>query len=276
MSDRNAAADRVVATLARDPELLDLVRNRLASPTVLTADDLPRTPLDEALALLAEGTAAFQDFCVTNEIRRGVFGASTDPAVQRRNPLAKHWKKFMKENAIPRNVKVAKMLVAYFEGHLPQRIKEFCDYVDDYRDLITDWDNEVPDAQMTIGRNFPTGFDDYLQTLKDEHDRLALAAAKKVLEGPHMAWSVLMIEHEFGQRDEGWALFMSREDAEAYRVEQSKGSHGAPGQYFEYGTPVPQTVEHGVWLRLVVERQLQSKNNPRPRKGAVITLEQIR
>jgi hypothetical protein len=275
MADKNQAADRVIATLSRDPELLEAVRDRMGLPNSMDFDFDEETLLDQAIDLLEEGTLAFQRFCELNNIRRAVFGVG-DPEGKNRNPKAKVWRKFMRDDAIPRNITAAKLLVTFFEGHLPPEVKEFCDYVDEYRDLITDWDNEVPNAPHTTNRNFPAGFDAFLKTVQAEHNRQLLVAAKKALQGPHMTWAVLMIEHEFGQRDEGWTLFATLDAAKDWRAEKNKGSSGAPGQYFSYETPIPMTVDHAVWTRLSTEGELHSRGNKLPAKGTVVSMELIR
>lgn len=90
---------------------------------------------------------------------------------------------------------------------------------------------------------------------------------------PRTAWAVLMVEHEFGQRDEGWTLWASQEEAQAHK-DKCQGP-GAPGQYFSYEGPRAYTVAPDVWAKLQKQERLSSQGRSFPKQGTTITKEHI-
>ena len=91
---------------------------------------------------------------------------------------------------------------------------------------------------------------------------------------PRTAFAVLMVEHEFGQRDEGWTLHPTYEEAMAHKKEME--GPGAPGQYFSYEGPRAFPVDVKVWALLEEEGSLSSKSNHWHPEGELVTLEHVR
>lgn len=118
--------------------------------------------------------------------------------------------------------------------------------------------------------------DRVIETLKRDPELLeAVKIRLHVAEGTtFVCYVLLMVEHEFGQRDEGWTLYRTKEAAEAAK-EKEEGP-GAPGQYFSYEGPTPFEVEYPVWARLGYSGPLHSKSNHLPNRGTVITMDMLR
>lgn len=92
--------------------------------------------------------------------------------------------------------------------------------------------------------------------------------------GVHVAFAVLMVEHEFGQRDEGWTLHATRDEALAWKKKQ-EGPPGSPGQAFTYHVSSFE-VTSKVWRLLKSVGLLYSKNNRLPFPDTIITATLLR
>ncbi len=97
---------------------------------------------------------------------------------------------------------------------------------------------------------------------------------RQLVEGatPKTAFAVLMIEHEFGQRDEGYVIFPTWEAAEKAVSEGNKRGAGAPGQFFEHTGPHTVLIKHEVYALLMKHGRLASQSNGLPPKGLVLGL----
>lgn len=89
------------------------------------------------------------------------------------------------------------------------------------------------------------------------------------------AWAVLMVEHEWGQRDEGWSLWLTEEEALAHK-KKCEGP-GAPGQYFSYEGPRMYLVDANVKAAIKNSKRgcVASKGKHFPARDTIITLELI-
>jgi len=101
-----------------------------------------------------------------------------------------------------------------------------------------------------------------------------LEKQRKALE-PRVAFLVLMVEHEWGQRDEGWRMFPSQAQALEYKKENE--GPGAPGQYFSYEGPYIYHVTAEVWDLLHMHPgSTFGEGRHLPPEGHLITVEDIR
>jgi hypothetical protein len=89
------------------------------------------------------------------------------------------------------------------------------------------------------------------------------------------AYAVVMVEHEFGQRDEGWTLHITKDDAKSWQKQANSRGAGAPGQYFSYEGPIQVNVTEAVWRLLKEKGRLASKANRRPRDGAIVNITEV-
>lgn len=115
---------------------------------------------------------------------------------------------------------------------------------------------------------------DVIKALEKRPD--LLESVKAQLAEPQVnqvAWTLLSVEHEFGQRDEGWSLFPTQEAARVWKEEHEGGT---VGQYFTYEGPKAFEVTAEVWKLLKEKGRLNSKSNSLPKKGTVITMGLIR
>jgi hypothetical protein len=153
VSHKQDKAGRVLEALQRDPELLAEVRDRLnQSPELPKPETTFEHPLDRAIRLLQEGRQAFHN---TLRAHNTHLGTALPPKV---------WRAFMRDDAMPRNREVADILLEEFGGttYPPPVVVAFLAYTSDYHALIEQWDKgDFTDA--TIGRNFPTGLDEFLE-----------------------------------------------------------------------------------------------------------------
>jgi len=90
---------------------------------------------------------------------------------------------------------------------------------------------------------------------------------------PRVAFAVLMVEHEFGQRDEGYTLWPTEEAAKAHK--QRNEGPGAPGQYFSYEGPYAYAVTPEVWEAIQEKGRVSSRKNHLPGRNTVITPEMV-
>lgn len=91
----------------------------------------------------------------------------------------------------------------------------------------------------------------------------------------HVAWAVLMVEHEFGQRDEGYTLFLTKEKAAAYADEEGSTGHCSTGQGFSYHVH-PVTVASWVFQFIQGGGRPYSVSNHLPQPGTIITRAMVR
>lgn len=121
--------------------------------------------------------------------------------------------------------------------------------------------------------------DRVLEALAKKPELLAEIKARMAPVDPratYAAWAVLMIEHEWGQRDEGWTLFPDKDLAEAHKKEREGKATGAPGQWFEY-TLTQVQVNTEVWtLMQTSSRPLYSTGNHLPGRATVVTADMVR
>lgn len=89
--------------------------------------------------------------------------------------------------------------------------------------------------------------DDVLKALEKRPDLLR-EVQERLSPEPRTAWVLTLVEHEFGQRDEGSILFIDRDDALAYKAERT--GRGAPGQFFTYDGPEAVQVTPEVYQRI--------------------------
>lgn len=118
-----------------------------------------------------------------------------------------------------------------------------------------------PELLQEVLRQLAPGED---ESVDDEDDVL----------GAHVAFAVLMVEHEFGQRDEGWSLHATRGDALAWKQKQ-EALPGASGQAFTYHVS-SLGVTAKVWRLLNSLGWLYSKNNHLPSPDTIITTALLR
>ncbi len=97
------------------------------------------------------------------------------------------------------------------------------------------------------------------------------------------AWAVLAVEHEFGQRDEGWMLFASKTDAQTYLGQRNDDDVDEPArnnqeQYWSHHLS-SQEVDEPVWDLLVGRaarrsgRGVHSIGKALPPRDTIITLD---
>ena len=91
--------------------------------------------------------------------------------------------------------------------------------------------------------------DDVIRALQKEPELLAEVRDKLLYGGQPggrvTLWGLTMIEHEFGQRDEGWTLFISKDQALEYQKQHTEGC-------WSYEGPSPAEVTHEV-AQLVIQ-----------------------
>lgn len=92
---------------------------------------------------------------------------------------------------------------------------------------------------------------------------------KDLLGASFQAWAVLMVEHEFGQRDEGYTLFLTVNLAKAYKA-KCEAIPGVPGQGWSYHLHQVLVDVH-VYRRLQLGERPVSVRNSLPATGTVIT-----
>lgn len=99
-----------------------------------------------------------------------------------------------------------------------------------------------------------------------EHPELLRDVLRKLQDGcanqTHTCWYVQKVEHEFGQRDDGWTLWGSK--AEADKFQKSKETEGRAEQYWTYETPKPITVDAEVGELLLTLPKLHGRGNHPP------------
>jgi hypothetical protein len=110
--------------------------------------------------------------------------------------------------------------------------------------------------------------EDVIRALRKDPQLLADVRAKLGAELPPVAWGLTMVEHEFGQRDEGWSIFPTKEAALAYQKEHEGG---IPEQYWTYDGPTVVRISHPVAELLIKEGRLSGKSRRLPR-DEVITM----
>jgi hypothetical protein len=92
-----------------------------------------------------------------------------------------------------------------------------------------------------------TTADDVIKALEKRTDLLR-EVKERLSPEPRTVWALTLVEHEFGQRDEGSILFIRRTDAIDYKNERT--GRGAPGQFFTYDGPDSVQVTPEVYQRI--------------------------
>lgn len=107
-----------------------------------------------------------------------------------------------------------------------------------------------------------------------EKDPNLMSEVRKKLEANiyYRAWAVLMVEHDWGQRDEGWTLWLTKEGAEAHKKECE-----GPVQYFSYEGPLMFLIDGDVKAAIENSERgfVASKSKHFPARDTIITLEMI-
>lgn len=75
-------------------------------------------------------------------------------------------------------------------------------------------------------------------------------------------WYVQCVEHEFGQRDDGWSLFYDHDSAFEYA--KGQGTPGRREQYWSYEDPKPIAATMEVALLILKHKRLCGKGNRPP------------
>ncbi|MDB4278057.1 hypothetical protein N9917_00345 [Deltaproteobacteria bacterium] len=127
---------------------------------IADADDaVNATPqIREVYRLLGEGRAAFQTWAKDYQTLRAASESTAN--------LKTFWRKFMRDDAMPRNHAVRDLLNEVFtdEDARPTEIEEFLNYVEEYDRLMWTWTDSDADVLFS-GQNFPTDIEPYIQSL---------------------------------------------------------------------------------------------------------------
>jgi len=99
------------------------------------------------------------------------------------------------------------------------------------------------------------------QLLADVKAKLGLVAKT------HAGFATQSIEHDFGQRNEGWSIFLTKDEATAWQREMNGGGWSYEGPY-----GIEMTGE--VYAAATVARRIPGKSNSLPR-GTLITMSMV-
>ena len=96
------------------------------------------------------------------------------------------------------------------------------------------------------------------------------------VDAPLAAYAVQCTEHEFGQRDDGWSLHASEENARAWVKIRMGSNPRSREQFWSYSSPYMVTVTREVWEALDGPGWISGRGNGGPPRGGNVTLGMLR